>query len=465
MMNLKINELLILFLIISGVFFQSCSDNLSEDNGINTSSSAFKAGYMSLSLSYPSGNTKIKRLSVNSGNSEDWQINSLRLIFYNQEKVYKYFDLDIKIKGGVISGNDVLNPGSISPNADQIVLFAFKPLYLLMQDYQVVALANPPQAVKDITTEGMHLSLLTDGIANLNSVYDLITADGKQSGENNNFYMANVSGPIVCSSDDFYNNYQDAVNDPRGKRLKFMIERGVAKVFFTTDLQAKQDLTDKGTTYNLDLSKIEWTVDVTNRKFYWLRHLTYKRGGEDFNLPFKNLEQHNDYILNNGSERMNLYAQDPNFNKIEADDALKDNFMYINASTVQWKAYNQGGDNFTYVPENTMAKDNFKMNASTQIVLRVPYAISPSTTYDKYMYYRIPIRHFLKTEVQDVVGDNDSEGGPGGSEEGEGGFVGSAQFWGAYGVVRNNVYHINLKSINKIGSLEYKDADNSVNVY
>lgn len=464
-MNIKINVTVIFIFILLSASLVSCGEDTADDE--NVPLLAREDGWISLSmsLSLPSDKTVVKKLSAYPGKDKEGQINTLRLVFYYQDKVYKYFDLNISVKGNTLSGGDVLNPGIITPDLNGTAVLALKPIALRKRNYKIVALVNLPQSVRDITTEDKPLSLLTEGILELNSVYDLITNDGNESSDKNNFYMANTSGPVICTADDFYDKYQDAVEDTNGKRPELAVERAVAEVLFTTNMQDKQDITDNGVTYNLDFSKIEWTVDVVNRKIYWLRHMTYKRGGEDNGLPDNNLEQPEDYFSKNGEERKNLYAEDPNFDKISGGSNVSDNFTYIKEGRAKWRLYNEAGENFIYVPENTMRKDEFKMNVSTQLVLRIPYAIPPSLTYDKYMYFRIPIRHFMKTEVQTVGGEDDSEGGPGGSEEGEGGFVGSGEYWGAYGIVRNNIYRINLNSISKIGDLELKDPENTVNRY
>ncbi|MFR9165371.1 MAG: fimbria major subunit [Dysgonomonas sp.] len=210
-------------------------------------------------------------------------------------------------------------------------------------------------------------------------------------------------------------------------------------------------------------STIQWTLDVTNKKLFWLRKPTFRKGGRDNHKDDLNMEQPTDYLTkdpenNNISNRAYLYAEDPNFSVgFSSLSALQlaDEFQYLyylSDDKIVWKNVSED----LYVTENTMETKEVFENVVTQMVIRVGYSTA-SKPFDgsQFFYYYVPIRHFTDTLTeQEVEITNDDDVNPGGSEEGEGGFVGGEgkdKKWGSCAVVRNNVYVLNLKSIQRLG--------------
>lgn len=455
-------------ILLFSVLILSCSDHPSENSLLLEK----EEGLINFSIDIPKSSiyTKVKN-DTDSGEKKEQRVNSMRLIFYSENTAQYVFDLDIKTNntGSGFEGNDVVEPNTNTPSNDNIIRFITKPLLLKKKEYQVVALINPNEKVKTITEVGKPLSALNApvDISSIDEIISRIDDGGNKSYDN--FYMSNTSGPIIIQDiagpGGFHKNYNDALND--GKRPTLSVERAVSKVSFVVNME---NSTPSIGGYALNISGLQWTVDVLNKKLYWLRRMTYKKGGINSSPKpgeDNNMEKPSDYKeYDSGlSRRLYLYAEDPNFTGIfnlSETDLLKQ-FAYYNPNlSTEW-IWKSANETF-YLPENTMDfNDDFKMNVSTQVILRIP--CTPDFNGSKFMYYRIPIRHFVDNALQDIGGNSDNnEDGPGGDEEvsGGGGFVGSAaRFWGGYGVVRNNYYKLSLNSIDSIGysQLSYPPKD------
>lgn len=420
----------------------SCSDN----EFINTHPLQDGEGFCSLSIKIPTEKEKTK--ATNQGNANEQKLSKLRLVFYQNDVVKKVVDFTLNTTTNGIIGN----ADSIQTVAGRIDTFIVKPMAMKKGEYKIVALINPNSSVTELTETGKTLSKLEN--ATIQTVADLIGINGDY------FYMANTSGPILCDESRFYENYEDALNNVNNKRLLLTVERAVAKVSLKLDAGLPNDI--QIGSLILDKNQIQWAVDVTNTKLFWLRKMTFKRGGENSSLLSKNMEQQEDYTAydNGQSRRLHLYAKDPNFETIAAPGS---EFNYIDVSDIDRIDWKQP-DAIVYILENTMHNDYFKMNLSTQVVIR----IGIKGQANNYVYYRVPIRHFLDDGVIQNIGNQDKEN-PGGEEEGEngeGGYVGSAsRKWGGYGVVRNNEYILNLRKVEILGSSTLTAPSDGWNIY
>lgn len=421
----------------------SCSDN----EFINTHPPLQDGeGFCSLSIKIPTEKEKTK--ATNQGNANEQKLSKLRLVFYQNDVVKKVVDFTLNTTTNGIIGN----ADSIQTVAGRIDTFIVKPMAMKKGEYKIVALINPNSSVAELTETGKALSELEN--ATIQTVTDLIGINGDY------FYMANTSGPILCDESRFYENYEDALNNVNNKRLLLTVERAVAKVSLKLDAGLPNDI--QIGSMILDKNRIQWAVDVTNTKLFWLRKMTFKRGGENSSLPSKNMEQQEDYTAydNGQSRRLHLYAKDPNFETIEGPGS---EFNYIDVSDIDRIDWKQP-DAIVYILENTMHNDYFKMNLSTQVIIR----IGVKGQANNYVYYRVPIRHFMDDGVIQNIGNEDKEN-PGGEEEGEngeGGYVGSAaRKWGGYGVVRNNEYILNLRKVEILGSSTLTTPQDEWNIY
>lgn len=421
----------------------SCSDN----EFINTHPPLQDGeGFCSFSIKIPTEKEKTK--ATNQGNANEQKLSKLRLVFYQNDVVKKVLDFTLNTTTNGIIGN----ADSIQTVAGRIDTFIVKPMAMKKGEYKIVALINPNSSVTELTETGKALSELEN--ATIQTVTDLIGINGDY------FYMANTSGPILCDESRFYENYEDALNNVNNKRLLLTVERAVAKVSLKLDAGLPNDI--QIGSIILDKSRIQWAVDVTNTKLFWLRKMTFKRGGENSSLPSKNMEQQEDYTAydNGQSRRLHLYAKDPNFETIAAPGS---EFNYIDVSDIDRIDWKQP-DAIVYILENTMHNDYFKMNLSTQVIIR----IGVKGQANNYVYYRVPIRHFMDDGIIQNIGNEDKEN-PGGEEEGEngeGGYVGSAaRRWGGYGVVRNNEYILNLRKVEILGSSTLTAPQDEWNIY
>lgn len=456
-----------LFAIISSsvLLFPTCSD--SDNNHSDDKHPVLKEGegWFSFAVNMHQNTSFESRTyatePTNNTAQNEIKVSNARIIFYNSNtnlasEVFDYV-LSSDFEQQKITGNNILQSSGLDK-------FTVKPIPLKSMKYNIVAIINPSEKIKEITEKGKNYTELVSAID-----IDMSDIIGKNKDE---FVMMNTSGPVFCDEKCFYPTYKQAEEDSNNTRPKIYVERLAAKIMFkvSNSVPNQKIISENGKTYTLDIANLKWTLDVVNKKIYPMRKFTYKKGGKDTAKPNDNMEQESDYqkMLSDGvtSMREILYAEDPNFkdfnfpNKTQTD--LSKEFTYIKdldtaGNPINWK----NKDETIYASENTMDNDtDFKMNVTSHIVLRIPCTVVPNdgTTF---LYYRTSIRHFDINVEQDIKFDptNDDETNPGGTTEGSGGFVGGTlRNWGAYGVVRNNSYILTLNSISSV-----KNTTNNLN--
>ena len=411
------------------------------------------------------------------GTVKEKKISSMRFVFFDNSKVIDYFDLDIATDGiDPFTGNNVyLSSGN------NVVITT--PIQLPPADYKLVAIANPNSTIKGVTVKNSTINEFE--AAAKQTVNNLTGANSDQ------FLMLNNNGYINIPSTSFKNTEDKAQAAP----VAIKLERAVAKVFVYGNPKMLHNQYDM-------LRDIKWKLDVTNKWTYWMRKQTYKLGGsvlEDETTPM--------------SER---YAEDPNYNNISTLplDEQKEQFNYIvnGPSEIFTKALpselNENNESsYEYVLENTMRPDDYDDYTVTSIAIQgvyqpdeigntgsfyyynntvitlsdmdmyaiwvkdpskgtpIPARLSgladavkavndsiadypygmPHLSFsikglncylDGVCYYRLKIRHFMNSSV-------------------------SANDYGYYGLVRNNIYRIRLVSVSGPGSPGFEEIDPS----
>ena len=132
------------------------------------------------------------------------------------------------------------------------------------------------------------------------------------------------------------------------------VERAVAKVV-VKEPESGIVVTPDGDA----ISDLSWGLDITNRYMYWMRQMTYTASG---------------MMEGPGVSRRERYAMDPNFEGLHHYDevTLGNYFEYLDVSDPLMDLPKQFGE-YDYVAENTMAADEQYKNVTTRVILRGIY--------------------------------------------------------------------------------------------
>lgn len=388
-------------------------------------------------------------IDLNSENFNERKINEVYDIFFFESLVKYNFIVDLKSNetGDLFVGNDLIREGFIGPDSDGIINIPLKPFMVKKRDYKIIFFINPPEDLKEKISVGSSLYDLLETPWLINGGLNSRIVNGTVCYDN--FYMSNASGPLEVNSNQIYSEQREALAVV--SKLRVFVQPAVGKITFSTSLTGDFILGD----YLLKLDGMRWRVDVINRKMYWLRKMTYKRGG----IRDNNLETSVDYSLL--GMRNDLYAEDPNFGLFDETGVYSNEFSYYEDDNIKynpvdcnnWKETNE----ISYVPENTiLCRGELKINTVTHIILRIPYTSLSGA--EGYMYYRIPIRHFMTDSRDKRVSLNGTTVSLDLLNEelvNNKGVMFSERFWGDYGVVRDNLYSLQLNSINKIGEIDH----------
>lgn len=392
------------------------------------------------------------RVETEVGTESENKISKALVVLYNTttNDVDYHFSLDVKYSG---KSNETFTGSEVSKaTAATSSRFVTVAQVVKKQDYKVAVFLNPTTRIIEATQKGRRMAEL-DAVFGQN---DLLHNDGL-------IQMTNEQGLVSVASTALRPSATEAEATP----VRVTVDRVVAKVVVSGENVVAKTAGDA-------VSDLEWTLDVTNKKSFLMRKFAPLGGTLTMEAQGDN------------SDRAMRYATDPNFDgnyDTMSATELAAEFDYITAPASLVTA---NSTTAKYVLENTMAKDKQYTVATTQVFLKLVYtpnglqkgktwvlyrgkkmhleefnqkiesAKEPSATdaslnmptgfvdemktkdaypdeslkeahlsiyKDGICYYRIPIRHF---------GDNVSP---------------DKMAYGRYGLVRNNVYKVNIKSV------------------
>ena len=392
------------------------------------------------------------RAETEVGTEAENKISKVLVVLYNAttNDVDYNFSFDIKYSGKSgenFAGNDISNATSATSSRFVTVAQMVK-----KQDYKIAVFLNPTARIIEATQKGRRATEL-DAVLGKD---DLLHNDG-------HIQMTNEQGLVSISS----SALKPSVTEAEAAPVRVTVDRVVAKVVVNGEGVVAKTAGDA-------VSDLEWTLDVTNKKSFLMRKFAPLGGTLTMEAQGDN------------SDRAMRYATDPNFDgnyDTMSSTDLAAEFDYI---TVPTSLVTANATTAMYVLENTMAKEKQYTVATTQVFLKLVYtpsglqkgktwvlyrgkkmhlddfntkiqeAKNPGATdasldmptgfidemktksaypdealkephlsifKDGVCHYRIPIRHF---------GDNVSP---------------DKMSYGRYGLVRNNVYTVNIKSV------------------
>ncbi len=462
---MKINKFLLTATIALGLV--SCKK---EDTNTGVDQNGEKA-WASFSVALPNESvfTRADAPNVGGGNAGDTyvgtkdeqKVSAVRIVLYDAGQVAYTYDLNVATDGqAAFAGSDV----ATAPAATK-TRFVTKAKQVVKKDYQVLVLMNPTEAVKAVTNVSNNIAQFETAVS--------ATVEGLASSANG-FFMSNAQGLVTIPGASLQNS--EALAESNAKRIA--VDRAVAKVFVGGTPVAQNG--DK-------VSGLAWTLDVTNKKTFWMRKLG--------NLASGSPEVAGD--LQDALNRFNRYAVDPNMGPFAGRTAaaLNAEFNYAPVLPVVNGVVDFADANGQYVLENTMnAVDQLEV-ATTRVLLKVIYTPSGyADAADWYSYkgFKMTAAEFKSKATEAETANADLVGLPAGFTADikalkvaipsyqtsatsfasnnvnfyKGGVsyysilirhftdeqVAKENGYGRYGVVRNNIYKLTLRNISQPGS-------------
>lgn len=415
------------------------------------------------------------------GTAEEQAIKAVRVVLYDPASGAAKYAFDYSITGtgsAAPTGNDVVTGATAAK-------FTTKAKEVVSQDYLMLAIINPSAKVKTATDEG---KTLREAQTAITTTVDELSGTG--------ILMSNEQGLVKVAPA----NMKDAADAAEQNPVSVSVDRILAKVFVGGEAKVPT---------GAKFSNIKWQLNTTNKKTF-----IYRQFGQ---VATTTVNVFKIETAGDQSKRFDRYAQDPNFSgafvaadfeylvgtpKLKGtfgyDDAkgqyCLENTMEANSQIVQqttsfilsgtWTPANHTQDGITFTEGNTWfsyqgftftetemkkyiaeandeaKKDKAEINgtpvgfkAALKKLLEMndcPVKVADGTITKSFVAYDIKgyykgvcyyqtnlIRHF-----------NDSQSN-------------AAMGYGRYGVVRNNIYKINVKSISQPGEpTVVNDKDN-----
>lgn len=440
------------------------NEELLTTNSENTSQPSSGDAYLALSLSMVNGANTRASSTENAGTAEEWTVQNARVVLFNDSldsaKVVNVIDLAFNA-----SPSNVANLVSDAFPVDSTAKF-------------VLVLANPVQPFKDRIVRGVRL-------ATIKETFVLEDSDIASMSKTKEFFMNNVklvdcSGFIVkYDSSNPSTTTGNLKEEAKKKPVLVEVDRAVAKVSLTTP--SKKTSFDNE---NAKISLIKWRINVTNRKFNLLPDTAQLHLGSK-PIYYKDANYSNNLTLGAGY-----------FKEFKVDNEF-----------VTYTGVKPGGEEL-YCIENTMQANQQKYAYTTQVVLQVRYLPKKDIEgneitnswfrYEGRVYTLEQLKKAYKESVntnpgliaacsdfaEKAVGNNilfddiqagmlnDTIASKVGNSEIEYFHEGLCYYkimirhdqdnnqlmsLGRYGVVRNNWYNLNVKSINEPGLPYPKD--------
>ncbi|MDF9830793.1 Mfa1 family fimbria major subunit [Parabacteroides sp. PF5-6] len=380
------NALLALF--IGGVTLTACSDKgdvIDPDiTPVEQEGDAFFSFDMGMA------NKLLKTKATLAGDKAEQAVRDGVMALYDPTtKVCKYvFDLEATTDGSA----DFSGASVISSTAD-VSSFRTVAQRVDKQAYQLLVVLNPTTNMKDAIAKNKYYAEFEDvkeeAAENMKDGVDLT---------DNTIYkhipMTNASGLVDVAEDQLHPT-KDAA-EAAGNAPKVQVDRILTKVYFKLD--------DAMTVaYGGSFVNATWQLDITNKKTYWVRRLTYvapatNRNGDGItsNAGTTTWELEKDY---SSIFREYVYAEDPNWDNVSLDRKettgdLSGEFKYLAPGTTSTGflhdlTTDQGFGTREYALENTMAPEEQWEDVTTRALVRANFVPSNKDIEagDSYYFY------------------------------------------------------------------------------
>lgn len=450
--------------LVAVLLFASCKNDKNQPK--NEAGDA----YVSFTFNLPQGGTRAGVDGKNAGDfydgtADEQAIKTVRVVLFDpSSEVVKYaFDYNITATGGAAATGEIAGTATAAK-------FTTKAKKVETQDYKMLAILNGTADVLAATAEGKYLK---DAQAVLTSDVKTLSGDGKA------IMMSNDRGLVDVKSTSMKEKDTEAEAAP----VTVNVDRILAKVFVGGTPECK----------NGKLTNIKWQLNTTNTKTF-----IYRQFGKIAATDFP------DETATDASTRFNRYAKDPNYSgAFNAAD-----FNYLEGTPEITGTFGYDDANGQYCLENTMDAASQKVQQTTSFILSgtwTPENHDGITFTEGETWYDWKGWSFTKAkmaEYKTILDDNTNtkpeiNGTPNGfkaalkaaitaglavNPQGDvttasgtfgeivaykGGVCyyqtnlirhfndtlsGKEMGYGRYGVVRNNIYKINIKEIKHVGT-------------
>lgn len=455
------------------LFFASCKNDKNQPK--NEAGDA----YVSFTFNLPQDGTRAGVADETAGNEyagteAEQEIKAVRVVLYDPASgAAKYaFDYNITTDAGT-----KLPAGEIAGTATA-AKFTTKAKEVVSQDYLMLAIINPSAKVKTATAEG---KTLREAQAAVETTVDELSAAG--------IMMSNEQGLVKVTPD----KMKDAANAAEQAPVAVSVDRILAKVFVGGKAEVPTGAKFTG---------IKWQLNTTNKKTF-----IYRQFGQ---VATSTVNVFKIETAGDQSKRFDRYAQDPNFSGafVAAD------FDYIDGTPDLKGTFGYDDANGQYCLENTMDAASQKVQQTTSFILSgtwTPKGFTEGETwysYQGFTFTTAKMKDYI-TEANDATKKDkaDINGTPLGFKAALKALLAEANCpvkadgtitesfvshdikgykdgvcyyqsnlirhfnddqsslnmgYGRYGVVRNNIYKINIKSISQPGEptvVNDKDKD------
>jgi hypothetical protein len=375
-MKIHVMSLLLGVMACLCVFIVSCKDDLPNDPNEQPAETGNTA-WFSIKIT-GAGGISTKALQTEEGTADESKVNSVLVALYNTSTG----NVEYQFRMNIHSGASSVMEGSDLYQGNTAKRFQTVAKQVKRQDYNLLVVLNPREAILTATAEGSNISAFKTAVA-LNSVEDL-------TGERyDNFLMCNWQDLVLADADTYiFPSKEEALATP----VPVSVERAVGKVIVGGSA--------KGKIYSFE----GWALNVTNRKTYWMRQPWMAIGNDGTGVTNEESPDVNNRYLN--------YAKDPNAARDQyaanawhsygawvansatgdAPAYLNGDFTFTHSASAAWKPV--GTANWLYAPENTMEAAQQYGDVSTSVVLKIKYnpaksalgaAVGADTPY--YIYY------------------------------------------------------------------------------
>ena len=314
------------------LLFASCKNDKNQPNDQEKADA-----FISFTFNLPQGGTRAEASDVAGANAGDTYVGTdaeqaikgVRVVLFDETSGIVKYALTYNITG---TGN-AAPTGDIAGTATT-ANFTTKAKAVVSQDYQMLAIINPTAEVIAATAEGKYLK---DAQAAIETTVAKLSANG--------IMMSNEQGLVKVAASDM--KATEAEAEAAGAPIKVNVDRILAKVF----------VGGKPTFEHGKLTNIKWQLNVTNNKTFIYRQLAQVVTTKD-NFAAE--------VAKDGSTRFNRYAKDPNFLAGEFNAA---DFTYLEGKPALTGTFGYEDANGQYCLENTMDASMQKHQGTTSFVL------------------------------------------------------------------------------------------------
>ena len=341
--------------------------------------------YVSFTFNLPQGGFRDGVADKNAqetyeGTAKEQEIKAVRVVLYDPSSGVAKYTFDYAITGDgsqVPTGDGLATNGTVATKAK----FTTKAKPVASQDYLMLAIINATADVKAATAKD---KTLRDAQTAITTDATKLSAAG--------IMMSNEQGLVKVAPANMKEDAASAESAP----VKVSVDRILAKVFVGAKKSSGPDLPE-GVKFN----NIKWQLNTTNKKTF-----IYRQFGQVMNAKDTFVAE----AAGDNSTRFNRYAQDPNF----SGAFVADDFDYIEGAPALDGTFGYADDNGQYCLENTMAADNQTVQQTTSFILSgtwTPKDFTEGETWYSYQGLPISVANMKKyiAEAKDTAKDADQE--------------------------------------------------------